>query len=128
MKTRAVKGLAAEQRGRRAETAAVWALRLKGYRILARRHAFKRGMGAGEVDLIARRGRILAFVEIKARPDMARGMESLTIAQRRRLARAAEVFLAQNPDLTGLNCRFDLVVAVPGRWPRHIPDAWRPDF
>ena len=110
-------------RGRRAETVAAWLLRLKGYRVLARDFRAK----VGEVDLIARRGGILALVEVKARPSLEEAIEAIGPRQRRRIERAAEAFLQQNAGLATLNPRFDVILIVPRRWPRHVPDAWRPD-
>ena len=83
----------AERRGRRAETLAAWYLRLKGYRILARRYRTP----VGEIDLIARRGRLVAFVEVKQRPSDAEGAEAITATSRRRIARAASAWLAAHP-------------------------------
>ena len=108
--------------GRRAEGLAAWWLRFKGYRILARGLR----LPVGEIDLIARRGRCLAFVEVKRRATLAAALEAVTPRQRRRILRAAEAWLAQRPDLAGLDLRFDALLLVPGRWPRHLPDAWRP--
>lgn len=120
------RGRAAHRRGLRAETlAAVW-LRLKGYRILARRLKTR----AGEIDLVARRGSTLAIVEVKAsgQPEMAgdRGAEALLPRQQQRLVRAANHLLAMRPALAGLDLRFDLVLVAPRRLPRHLVDAWRP--
>ena len=80
---------AAEQRGRGAETLACWYLRLKGWRILARR-ARVRG---GEVDIVARRGRMLAFVEVKARATEDAAAFALDDWRLRRVAAAAERLL-----------------------------------
>lgn len=110
------------QRGRRGEALALFALRLAGYRILARDHR----AAPGEIDIIARRGRLLIFVEVKARADFDRAAEALPARQRRRIARAAEGFLAMRPELRFCRCRFDVVLVAPWRWPRHIQDAWRP--
>ena len=110
-------------RGRRAERTAAWWLRLKGYRILAR--GFRAPVG--EIDLIARRGRILALVEVKARPSPHQGREAIGPRQRRRIERAAMVLLQRRPDLAGLDLRFDVVLVAPRRWPTHIADAWRGD-
>ena len=107
-------------RGQRAETLAAWWLRLKGYRILAR--GFR--VAAGEIDLIARRGRLLALVEVKARPSLEQAGAALLPRQRERIARAAEVFLQRHPGLAGLDLRFDVVLLAPGRWPRHLANAW----
>lgn len=112
---------AAWRRGRRAERLAAWWLRLKGYHILAR--GFR--VGAGEIDLVARRGRVLALVEVKARDSMAQALDAVGPTQRARIARAAAAFLQRHPELAGLDVRYDAVLISPGRWPRHVTDAWR---
>ena len=117
---------AARRRGRTAEALAVLWLRLKLYRILARGSVTGRGSGAGEIDIIARRGRLVAFVEVKARPSLAEAADCLGAAQRRRIERAGAAFLARRPDLADCAVRFDAVLVAPGRLPRHILDAWRP--
>ncbi|WP_142849059.1 YraN family protein [Telmatospirillum sp. J64-1] len=116
----------AQRRGRRAETLAVWLLRLKGWRILARGHRTGRGTGAGEVDIVARRGRVLAFVEVKARADRAAAAEAVSPRQRARILRAAEAFLAAHPHLATLTPRFDVILVTPAALPCHLIDAWRP--
>ena len=108
-------------RGRRAEGLAAYWLRLKGYRILAR--GFR--VGVGEIDLVARRGRVLALVEVKARARLAEAGESVSRRQRERISRAAKAFLQRHPRLGKLDLRFDVVLIAPGHWPRHIADAWR---
>lgn len=118
---------AAQRRGRAAERIAALWLRLKGYGILAAGLKSGRGSGAGEVDLVARRGRTVAFVEVKSRADFDQAFESLGLSQRRRIVRAAEAFLARNPALAGCTIRFDMMLVVPRHLPRHIPDAWRID-
>ena len=111
---------AAEKRGRTAETIACWYLRLRGWRILARR-ARVRG---GEVDVVARRGQTVAFVEVKARAtDDAAGL-ALDQYRLRRVAAAAEI-LAQRYARPGDNIRIDALFIVPGRWPRHLPNIWQ---
>lgn len=112
------------QRGHAAEFLCLWHLRLRGYRILARRFR----VPSGEVDLIARRGRVLAAIEVKARPSVAAASEAVSPRQRRRVARALEHFLALRPELAGLAMRFDVMLVVPGRLPRHVADAWRGDL
>lgn len=113
---------AAETRGRAAEGfAALW-LRLKGYRVLGRRLKTP----VGEVDLLARRGGVLCFVEVKARADLARALDATTEAQRRRIERAASYLVANRPEFRKLDIRFDILAIAPGRRPRHLPDAWRP--
>lgn len=110
----------AERRGRRAESLAAWYLRLKGYRIIARRYR----TAVGEIDLIARRGRLVAFVEVKQRPSDAEAAEAVTATGRRRIAQAAAAWLAAHPAAAALDLRFDVVMLVPGRLPRHLPAAF----
>ena len=112
---------AAARRGGRAETVAAWWLRLRGYRILAR--GFRAPVG--EIDLIAKRGRVLAMVEVKARPTLDEARQAISPRQRDRIARAALAFVQRHPVLRRLNLRYDALLLVPGRWPRHIRDAWR---
>ena len=114
----------AEARGRRSATPAAWALRLKGYRILARR--LKTRMG--EIDMVALPpfGPV-CFIEVKARGDVAAAALSVAPGQRTRIARAADLYLASRPDLTARGARFDIIAVAPGRWPQHHADAWRPD-
>lgn len=109
------------RKGRRGEFLAAFWLRLKGYRILAR------GLrtGAGEIDILALRGRTVAAVEVKARASLRDATEALRHRQRARIARAVERFLAGRADLAGCDIRFDIVLVAPGRWPVHLPDAWR---
>lgn len=123
MAVRAERGRRARRRGARAEALCRLALRLKGYRIVAagRRSAL------GEIDIVARRGRVLAIVEVKARADLSAAGLAIGTAQRGRLARAAAQFLAARPDLAGLDLRFDAMLVTPWRWPLHLPDAWRHD-
>ena len=118
---------AAQRRGATAETVAALYLRLKGFRILARGAKSGRGSGAGEVDLVARRGNLVIFVEVKHRATADQALESLRPSQRRRIERGAAVFLARHPALGQCGIRFDMVLVTPWRWPRHIPDAWRID-
>ena len=79
-----------ERAGRLAESAAAWLLRLKGYRILARRYATP----VGEIDLVARKGELVLFVEVKRRTHAATALEALLPRQQRRIARAAALFPA----------------------------------
>jgi putative endonuclease len=113
--------LLAERRGRRGEALAAWYLRLKGWRIVAQRLKTPRG----EVDLIARRGRTVAFVEVKWR---ARAEELGLAIDAHRLRRVAAAANAVAPRYArdGDDLRIDVVLLAPGRWPRHIVNAWQP--
>ena len=111
----------AERLGRSAEWRAVWRLRLAGYAIVARRYRTK----MGEIDIVARRGHILVFVEVKARAGHTLAAESLGGRQLERVGRAASLFLARHPRYAEYGVRFDAVLVV-GLWPRHQLDIWRP--
>jgi putative endonuclease len=112
---------AAYRRGHAGERLAAFRLMLGGYRILARRYRTK----VGEIDLIARRGGVVAFVEVKRRGDLAGGLEAVTPQARQRIRRAAELYVRRNAALAELTLRFDVMVVTPWSWPRHIVDAWR---
>jgi putative endonuclease len=115
--------LAARRRGRFAEQLCRWHLRFRGWRVLA----FDWRCPAGEIDILARRRGILAAIEVKSRRDFATGAMAIAPRQRRRIARAAEAFLAMRPDLAALALRFDVMVVEPRRLPHHLPGAWRAD-
>lgn len=111
--------------GHMAEKIALFWLMLKGWWPLARNFRVGRGTGAGEVDLIMVRGRMIIFVEVKRRATLVRAMEAITIQNQIRVARAAAVFLAGHSQYQTYQVRFDAVLICPGRWPKHLPDAWR---
>ncbi len=107
--------------GHHAELLCAWHLRLRGWRILARRYRSP----VGEIDIVARRGRLIVFVEVKARRDRLVALESVSERQRRRVRRAAELFVSAHPALGALDLRFDVMVVSPWSWPHHVIDAWR---
>jgi putative endonuclease len=111
---------AAEKRGRTAETVACWFLRLHGWHILARR-ARVRG---GEVDVVARRGRIVAFVEVNARATEDAAAMAIDRWRLRRVVVAAEQ-LAPRYMRAGDDVRIDAIFIVPFRWPRHLANIWQ---
>ena len=78
------------------------------------------------IDIIARRRRAIAFVEVKTREDLGAAGEAITLRQRERIQRAAGLYLARQPALAMLDARFDAILVLPWRWPIHIRDAWRP--
>ncbi len=108
--------------GLAAESLAAGFLRLKGYRIIASRYRTP----AGEIDLIARRGRTVAFVEVKARKRLDIGEEAVSSASEQRIVRAADLFIARHPRLADYIQRFDLIVVVPWRLPVHLQRAFDP--
>jgi len=111
----------AERSGRGAEQLAALLLRFKGFSVLARR--FKAPVG--EIDLVVRRGRLLVFVEVKARQSLDAATDAVSATTRRRIQAAADAFLARRPHLAQSDMRYD-IIAVAGWRMRHIPDAWRP--
>jgi putative endonuclease len=110
----------AERRGRRGEALAGWYLRLTGWRILARRVKTPRG----EVDLVARRGRTVAFVEVKWRASAADLGIAIDDWRLRRVAAAAEA-IAPRYARPGDDQRIDVLLLAPGCWPRRIANAWQ---
>lgn len=100
---------------------AAWWLRLMGWRILARRVKLK----AGEVDLIARKGRTIAFIEVKWRNQAGHLGAAIDAHRLRRVARAAEM-LAGRYAKAGDDIRIDVILMAPGRWPHRIANAWQP--
>ena len=111
----------ARGRGRLAEFLCRWHLRLHGWRIVAADWRCP----SGEIDIVARRGGVLAIIEVKTRGDLATAAAAVLPRQRRRIARAASAFLLARPDLAELALRFDVMLVAPQRLPRHLRDAWR---
>ncbi len=103
-----------------AEHLAAALLIAKGYRILHRRWRCP----MGEIDLVARRGRQVVFIEVKARPHADGGLESITTKQRGRIERSAQMFLQQFSQNTS-EARFDVIACAPWKLPRHYPNAWQ---
>jgi putative endonuclease len=110
---------AAETSGRRGERLAAWWLRLKGWRILDRRVRTP----AGEVDLVARRGTLIAFVEVKMRRTAAELDHAIDQRRLARVATAAEVLMTRYAG-PGDDIRVDVILLAPGTRPRHIENAW----
>ncbi len=110
---------ARERHGRRSEWLAALALMARGYRILERRHKTP----LGEIDLIARRGKRLAFVEVKARRTLEDCHAAITPRAAARIRRAATLWLGRKPQYHGHDQGFDVVFVLPRRWPRHIEDG-----
>ena len=121
MNVRIARGTAARLAGRRSEAwAAAW-LMVRGYRILG----FRLKTPQAEIDLLAKRGDVLAVVEVKQRATIEAALEAVTYDQRERLRRAGTSLAARRPALAGCAVRLDLLALAPGRLPRHIPDAWK---
>jgi len=108
------------RRGRMSEYVAAAFLMLKGYRILALRHRTR----LGEIDIIARKGDLAVFVEVKARRGEAAAVDAVSIAAQKRIRAASDLWLARQADQARLSLRYDIVAIMPGRLPRHFIDAF----
>jgi len=93
---------------------------LCGWRVLARRWRHP----AGEIDLIMRRGNVIAFIEVKTRKDRDTALTAITLRQRQRITTVAGIWLAQNAQNGNAECRFDVMWVGRWPWPRHVANAW----
>lgn len=116
----APKRVAAFRTGLSAESRASLYLTAKGYRILARRYRTP----YGEIDIVAQRRRLVAFVEVKARATLDDAAYAVTPQQRSRIVAAAQAWLAAHPDHAGFDLRFDAVLIAPKTLPRHLMAAF----
>lgn len=110
----------AERRGHWSEYLAAAFLVLKGYRILALRYKTR----VGEVDLIVRKRDLVAFVEVKARRFERTAIDAVGFDTQRRIRAAGDLWLSHRRDAHKLTLRYDVVAVLPGRFPRHFPDAF----
>jgi putative endonuclease len=107
----------AERRGHLAEALAAFSLQLRGYRTRL-----------GEIDLIVKRGAIIAFVEVKARRDERAAIDAVSHTTATRIRSASDLWIAaqmkRGVDLSRVSYRYDIVAITPWRWPRHFADAF----
>ena len=113
---RADKRRRAYRKGHQGEWLAAWILRIKAFRIVARRFKTK----SGEVDLIARRGDLVLMVEVKARPTLEQAMDAVPPSALKRIEAAGDEWLARQKDHARLSVRYDLIAVLPRRWPVHV--------
>ncbi len=113
----------AERRGHLSETIAATMLQAKLFKILDRRVRTPKG----ELDIIARRGSLIVFAEVKARASHDAALLSVTPHQARRIADAARYWLTANDPGPTCDYRFDIVTVSSYLWPRHIPNAFTPE-
>lgn len=114
------KRLKALRRGALAEYRAAFSLIMKGYRIVAFRYRTK----LGEIDIIARKGNLIACVEVKARRSLKDSVFAVSDLSQRRIRAASYLWLAKQPDFVLLSVRYDIISVVAWRWPIHLPDAF----
>lgn len=112
--------LEAFRTGVSAEAQAATLLIAKGYRILARRFRTPHG----EIDIVARRRNLVAFVEVKARGNLDDAAYAVTPRQQARIIAAAQIWLMAHPEHAEYDLRFDAVLIAPRRLPRHVLAAF----
>jgi len=110
----------ANRRGQRAEWLAAFSLQLKGYRIVARGMRTK----SGEIDIIAKKGKLVAIVEVKYRKNLEDALNAVNHTSQQRIANAANLWLAAQHNYAELSLRFDIIAVLPGKWPRHFAGAF----
>jgi putative endonuclease len=106
--------------GLNAETLATMWLRAHFYSILDRNYRIR----GGEIDIVARRGRAIAFVEVKARGDLDNAAIAITPQKQRRFSRAANRWVATHPWAMSYTLRADAIFIAPGKLPRHLENAF----
>ncbi len=111
--------------GHFSEKIALWFLRFKGYRLIQMNYVTGRGTGASEIDLIMEKRKTLIFIEVKKRQDKMTAGEAITSKSKKRIAKAAEVFIAKHPLYQTYDIRFDAVLFDNTFLPQHIKEAWR---
>ena len=114
------KRLKALRRGSLAEYRAALSLIVKGYRIVAFRYRTK----LGEIDIIARKGNLIACVEVKARRSLEDSVFAVSDFAQRRIRAASDVWLSKQRDSARLSIRYDIISVTPWRWPIHLPTAF----
>lgn len=121
-KTANKKHRTAHSKGLLAETVAVWFLRVKGYRILARRYKSR----FGEIDIIAARKQMIVFIEVKTRKNRNDALCAVTHNMRMRIEKAAQDYIARHRTAEDKILRFDFIALAPPFFIRHLDNAWRP--
>src|SRR3954469_9077676 len=120
LKVAAPARVAAFRTGVSAEARAAAYLMMKGYRILARRFRTP----YGEIDIVARRRNLVAFVEVKARASLDEAAYAVPPRQQQRIVAAAEAWLMAHPEHADFDLRFDAMLIAPRRLPRHLLAAF----
>lgn len=103
-----------------AEVLAAFYLMLRGYRILSRRYKTRQG----EIDLVARKGKTVVFIEVKGRSDLSTALEAVTPRTQKRVMAAANGFIAKNMKYQAYDLRFDVIAICPPFSVKHLDNAW----
>jgi len=103
-----------------AEFFAAWFLRFKGYRILHMRYKTK----SGEIDIIAKKSDLIAFVEVKARKNVQSAVDAVSVTAQRRISNAADIWLSRQSNANVYSLRFDIIAVQPWKLPVHFKDAF----
>jgi putative endonuclease len=120
LKRRKAERQKAQRRGHISEYLAALYLFAKGYKVLAIRYRTR----LGEIDLIVRKGDLVAFVEVKARIGEQEAIDAVGFSTQRRIRAASDLWLAKRKDAARLSQRYDVVAVLPGRLPRHFANAF----
>lgn len=110
----------AEKKGKRAELIAALWLTAKGYRIKEKRYK----TNVGEVDIIARKKDVIAFVEVKARNNVQDALDDISYDNQKRIEAAAERWLQRQKDFANLSWTFDVIAVTPNMMPKHFQNVW----
>jgi len=105
--------------GLKAEKMAAAYLRLKGYKILSERYK----TAHGEIDIIAQKNNLIAFIEVKARQTKTQALESITPKMKKRISDSAPHFISQHND-PDMDYRFDVISVTPPFSIHHLDNAW----
>lgn len=114
------RSILAEKFGQRAEALAALYLGVKLYRVRDRRYKTP----VGEIDIVAQKGKVLVFVEVKARRQPGQYIEASEAVNTQRITSAAQFWLMRHPSEADRYCRFDVIFLAPGRWPVHLINAF----
>lgn len=110
----------AQKLGIASETIAAFALRAWGYKIIERNYKTK----LGEIDIIARKGDLVAIVEVKARKTLQESIDGVSYQSTKRIEDTADLWLSKQQDAHLISMRFDIVAVQPHKWPVHLKDAF----
>ncbi len=127
MLNKQAQGKNSRKKGIFAEIFACFLLRIKGYEIIERNYRPHKGIGLGEIDIIAKIGNTLCFVEVKYRKSKESSSYAITYDTKKRIEKTAIMYVAFNSKYSKFDIRFDALLMNPFSFPMHIINAWRID-